>query len=122
MLYRKLILPTEIILVSGKSLPLTSPGIEASTSTVPTGNYLRTNQDGRTAGDWTSDGVLETELMQYKFVNGAIQDTITNADIAFPIPFMSTAILECFSKCLLFRANGVGEVWPLRKYAFIQYG
>ena len=71
--------------VSGNSpSPLTSPGIEASTSTVPTGNYLRTNQDGRSAGDWTSDGVLETELMQYKFVNGAIQDTITNADIAFP--------------------------------------
>ena len=71
--------------VSGNSpSPLTSPGIEASSSSVPTGNYLRTNQDGRSAGDWTSDGVLETELMQYKFVNGAIQDTITNADIAFP--------------------------------------
>ena len=101
--------------VSEKSpSPLTSPGIEASTSTIPTGNYLRTNQDGRTAGDWTSDGVLETELMQYKFVNGAIQDTITNADIAFP-----NAVYEysdpwsAFQNVCYLEPNGSGEVCGL---------
>ena len=101
--------------VSGKSpSPLTSPGIEASTSTVPTGNYLRTNQDGRTAGDWTSDGVLETELMQYKFVNGAIQDTITNADIAFPNTIYEYSDpWSAFQNVCYLEPNGVGEVCGL---------
>ncbi len=101
--------------VSEKSpSPLTSPGIEASTSTVPTGNYLRTNQDGRTAGDWTSDGVLETELMQYKFVNGAIQDTITNADIAFPNTIYEYSDpWSAFQNVCYFEPNGSGEVCGL---------
>ena len=94
--------------------PLTSPGIEASTSTIPTGNYLRTNQDGRTAGDWTSDGVLETELMQYKFVNGAIQDTITNADIAFPNTIYEYSDpWSAFQDVCYFEPNGSGEVCGL---------
>jgi len=101
--------------VSEKSpSPLTSPGIEASTSTVPTGNYLRTNQDGRNAGDWTSDGVLETELMQYKFVNGAIQDTITNANIAFPNTIYEYSDpWSAFQNVCYFEPNGLGEVCGL---------
>ena len=94
--------------------PLTSPGIEAGTSTIPTGNYLRTNQDGRTAGDWTSDGVLETELMQYKFVNGAIQDTITNADIAFPNTIYEYSDpWNAFQNVCYLEPNGSGEVCGL---------
>ena len=101
--------------VSGKSpSPLTSPGIEASTSTVPTGNYLRADQDGRTAGDWTSDGVLETELMQYKFVNGSIQDTITNADIAFPNTIYEYSDpWSAFQNVCYYEPNGSGEVCGL---------
>lgn len=101
--------------VSGKSpSPLTSPGIEASTSTVPTGNYLRTNQGGRTAGDWTSDGVLETELMQYKFVNGSIQDTITNADIAFPNTIYEYSDpWSAFQNVCYYEPNGSGEICGL---------
>ncbi len=101
--------------VSGKSpSPLTSPGIEASTSTVPTGNYLRTNQDTRTAGDWTSDGVLENELMQYKFVNGAVQDTITNADIAFPNTIYEYSDpWSAFQNVCYLEPNGSGEVCGL---------
>ena len=101
--------------VSGKSpSPLTGPGIEASTSTVPTGNYLRTNQDGRSAGDWTSDGVLETELMQYKFVNGAIQDTITNVDIAFPSTIYEYSDpWSAFQNVCYVEPNGAGEVCGL---------
>ena len=94
--------------------PLTSPGIEAGSSTIPTGNYLRTNQDGRTAGDWTSDGVLETELMQYKFVNGAIQDTITNADIAFPNTIYEYSDpWNAFQNVCYLEPNGSGEVCGL---------
>lgn len=101
--------------VSGKSpSPLTSPGIEAGTSIIPTGNYLRTNQDGRTAGDWTSDGVLETELMQYKFVNGAIQDTITNADIAFPNTIYEYSDpWNAFQNVCYLEPNGSGQVCGL---------
>ena len=101
--------------VSEKSpSPLTSPGIESSTSSVPTGNYLRTDQDGRTAGDWTSDGVLQTEIMQYKFVNGAIQDTITNADIAFPNTIYEYSDpWSAFQNVCYLEPNGSGEVCGL---------
>ena len=102
-------------MISDKSpSPLTSPGIEASTSTIPTGNYLRTDQDGRTAGEWTSDGVLETELMQYKFVNGAIQDTITNADIAFPNTIYEYSDpWSAFQNVCYLEPNGIGEICGL---------
>ena len=65
-------------------------------------------------GQLVTGGVLETELMQYKFVNGAIQDTITNADIAFPNTIYEYSDpWNAFQNVCYLEPNGSGEVCGL---------
>jgi hypothetical protein len=55
--------------------------LEGDSSAVPTGPYSRSGSD---KGNWTQDGILSDEILQYQASGDTLADTITNVPIALP--------------------------------------
>jgi len=62
--------------------PHTGPALAGGdTSALPTGTYRRSGAD---KGNWTQDGILSNEVMQYQASGDTIADTTTNTPIVLP--------------------------------------
>ncbi len=62
--------------------PYTGPALAGGdTSALPTGPYVRS---GSEKGNWTQEGVLSTEVMQYQASGDTLVDTTTNTALTLP--------------------------------------
>ena len=62
--------------------PYTGPALAGGdTSALPTGPYVRS---GSEKGNWTQEGVLSTEVMQYQTSGDSLVDTTTNTALVLP--------------------------------------